>query len=117
MPSRICSNNDTWSVGFGALRSGCGMTSSHVGEEDLAPILEARELAAVNALLDGARTALEVDSAIGGEGWATLRAMELREPSLVTSRFDRAAGEVWAATTLGVRSAAASARQKRPGRS
>jgi len=63
--------------------------------------LSAKDLLVLRALLDGARTAREVTTAIGSKAWPQLRWMELCEPSLVTSAQDPCHGEVWSATALG----------------
>lgn len=63
-------------------------------------LVTAEELAALNALLHGARTAREVASRTSRNAWAVLRGMELREPPLAYSEPGEE-GEVWEPTLLG----------------
>jgi hypothetical protein len=65
-------------------------------------LVTAEEIAALNALLAGARTAREVASRTSRNAWAVLRSMELREPSLAVAEEDWELGEVWNPTLLGV---------------
>ena len=65
-------------------------------------LITAEEIAALNALLAGARTAREVASRTSRNAWAVLRSMELREPSLAVAEEDCELGEVWNPTLLGM---------------
>jgi hypothetical protein len=64
-------------------------------------LVTAEEIAALNALLTGARTTREVASRTSRNAWAVLRGMELREPSLARAEPDEQEGEVWKPTLLG----------------
>jgi hypothetical protein len=64
--------------------------------------ITAEEMAALNALLAGARTAGEVAARTSRNAWAVLRGMELREPALAYAQRDHALGEVWSPTLLGI---------------
>ena len=63
-------------------------------------LVTAEEIAALNALMRGARTAKDVRARTSRNAWAVLRGMELREPSLAVSE-PGAEGEVWEPTLLG----------------
>lgn len=63
-------------------------------------LVTAEEIAALNALICGARTATEVAARTSRNAWAVLRGMELREPPLVVSEPGEE-GEVWEPTLLG----------------
>ena len=65
-------------------------------------LVTAEEIAALNALMAGSRTAREVAARTSRNAWAVLRSMELREPALAVSEEDRELGEVWNPTLLGV---------------
>jgi hypothetical protein len=65
-------------------------------------LITAEEIAALNALLTGARTAREVASRTSRNAWAVLRSMELREPPLAVAEEDGELGEVWNPTLLGM---------------
>lgn len=64
-------------------------------------LVTAEEVAALNALLTGARTAKDVAARTTRNAWTVLRGMELREPSLAVAEPDRELGEVWTPTLLG----------------
>jgi hypothetical protein len=64
-------------------------------------LVSAEEIAALNALLAGAKTTKEVAARTSRNAWAVLRGMELREPSLACSEPDEDLGEVWEPTLLG----------------
>lgn len=64
-------------------------------------LVTAEEIAALNAMLTGARTAKEVAARTSRNAWAVLRGMELREPPLACSEPDGELGEVWEPTLLG----------------
>jgi len=64
-------------------------------------LVTAEELAALNALMAGARTARDVAARTTRNAWAVLRGMELREPPLAFSEPDGEDGEVWRTTLLG----------------
>jgi hypothetical protein len=64
-------------------------------------LITAEELAALNALVAGARTARDVAARTTRNAWAVLRGMELREPPLAFSEPDGELGEVWSPTLLG----------------
>ena len=64
-------------------------------------LVTAEEVAALNALLTGARTARDVAARTTRGAWAVLRGMELREPPLAFSETDGELGEVWRPTLLG----------------
>lgn len=64
-------------------------------------LVTAEELAALNALVAGARTATEVAARTTRNAWAVLRGMELREPPLAIAEPDGELGEVWSPTLLG----------------
>jgi hypothetical protein len=64
-------------------------------------LVTAEEIAALNALLRGARTAKDVKARTSRNAWAVLRGMELREPSLAFAEADSDLGEVWEPTLLG----------------
>ena len=78
-------------------------------------LVTAEEIAALNALLAGARTAGEVAARTSRNAWAVLRSMELREPSLAVSEEDRELGEVWNPTLLGVAAVEGESRRGPPG--
>jgi hypothetical protein len=61
----------------------------------------AEEVAVLNALVAGARTAKDVAARTTRNAWAVLRGMELREPPLAVSSPDGELGEVWSPTLLG----------------
>ena len=65
-------------------------------------LVKAEEIAALSALLAGARTAKEVAARTSQNAWAVLRGMELREPPLAVREEDRELGEVWNPTLLGL---------------
>ena len=58
-------------------------------------------MAALQALVTGARTAKDVAARTRRNAWSVLRGMELREPPLAVSAPDGELGEVWAPTLLG----------------
>jgi hypothetical protein len=64
-------------------------------------LVTAEEVAALQALLTGARTAKDVAGGTTRNAWTVLRGMELREPPLAVSQPDGALGEVWTPTLLG----------------
>jgi hypothetical protein len=64
-------------------------------------LVTTEEVAALNALVAGARTAKEVAARTTRNAWAVLRAMELREPPLAVAEPDEELGEVWSPTLLG----------------
>ncbi len=63
-------------------------------------LVTVEEIAALNALLRGARTAKEVSARTRRNAWAVLRGMELREPQLAFSEPGEE-DEVWEPTLLG----------------
>jgi hypothetical protein len=64
-------------------------------------LVTTEEVAALNALMAGARTAKDVAARIPRNAWAVLRGMELREPPLAISQPHGDLGEVWNPTLLG----------------
>lgn len=63
-------------------------------------LVTAEEIAALNVLMRGPRTAREVAARTTRNAWAVLRGMELREPPLAFSEPSEE-GEVWEPTLLG----------------
>jgi hypothetical protein len=64
-------------------------------------LVTAEEIAALNALIAGARTTTEVAARTSRNAWAVLRGLELREPPLACAERDPRGGEVWGPTLLG----------------
>jgi hypothetical protein len=77
-------------------------------------LVTAEEIAALNALLAGARTARDVAARTSRNAWAVLRSMELREPSLAVAEKDGELGEVWNPTLLGRAALEGGHNQERP---
>src|SRR5690348_16870946 len=63
-------------------------------------LVTAEEIAALNVLMRGPRTAKEVAARTSRNAWAVLRGMELREPPLAFSEPTEE-GELWEPTLLG----------------
>ncbi len=63
------------------------------------------ELAALRALLAGARRAQDIAATVGYDASIILRGMELREPSFVTRHIDPRRYEIWLPTDEGIKAA------------